>query len=364
MKKEFNKLANVLERYDLTEFGDELDMALKNLKDKIDEVEKRMECARRSATEVTKTISKFTKTIDDGFLINMGVNDHDAIERGAYDVITSLDLNEDMCVKDNWYNLFNQLQPIAVGRIEYEFPEDVYTIGNADNTDIIGDVYESDFIKLCELGLIWCESDERFPIGEGNKTNYVVRNNEFIIVVKNKQIDLTKVPIKQEVFMTFESSWGEITCAKDGVVLKVEGDEEIRGERNYLFDIVKIDLVEYEKFLNSIDQELDHDSDDILSVGFWNKDNTYSEPDHDWRKNMFSPEDDEEDEDDEYGEAPTMLCKDKHKNDVVQDIIAKLKEIEVDGETMEYILDQVGMLDQMAKQLLFVEDNAFSIDDK
>ena len=47
---------------------------------------------------------------------------------------------------------------------------------------------------------------------------------------------------------------------------------------------------------------------------------------------MFFPEDDEEDEDDEYGEAPTMLCKDKHKNDVVQDIIAKLKEIEVDGE--------------------------------
>ena len=362
MKKEFNKLANVLERYDLTEFGDELDIALKNLKDKIDEVEKRMECARRSATEVTKTISKFTKTIDDGFLINMGVNDHDAIERGAHDVINSLDLNEDMCVKDNWYNLFNQLQPIAVGRIEYEFPEDVYTIGNADNTDIIGDVYESDFVKLCELGLIWCESDERFPIGEGNKTNYVVRNNEFIVIVKNKQIDLTKVPIKQEVFMTFESSWGEITCAKDGVVLKVEGDEEIRGERNYLFDIVKIDLVEYEKFLNSIDQELDHDSDDILSVGFWNKDNTYSEPDHDWRKNIFSPEDDEEDDEDD--EAPTMLCQDEDKHNAVKDIIAKLKEIEVDGETMQYILDQVGMLEQMAKQLLFVENNAFNVEDK
>jgi glycyl-tRNA synthetase len=50
-------------------------------------------------------------------------------------------------------------------------------------------------------------------------------------------------------------------------------------------------------------------------------------------------------------EAPTMLCQDKDKNDVVKDIIAKLKEIEVDGETMEYILDQVGMLDQVAKQL-------------
>jgi hypothetical protein len=341
MKKEFNNLVELLQK---EPYSNEVAIAIQKLENKIDEVEQRMECARRSAAEVTKTIVKFTKTIDEGLMINMGVNDHDAIERGAYDVITSLDLDEDMCVKDNWYNLFNQLQPIAVGRIEYEFPEDVYTIGNADNTDIIGDVYESDFIKLCELGLIWCESDERFPIGEGNKANYVVRNNEFIVIVKNKQIDLSKVPIKREVFMTFESSWGEITCAKDGVVLRVNGDEEYRGERNYLFDIAKIDLVEYEKFLNSIDQELDHDSDDILSVGFWKKDNTYNEPDKDWRKNMFSPEDDED-------EAPTMLCQDKQKNDAVKDIIAKLKEIEVDGETMEYILDQVGMLDQVAKQL-------------
>jgi hypothetical protein len=142
-----------------------------------------------------------------------------------------------------------------------------------------------------------------------------------------------------------DCSEGEEYSSED---MRVDGDEEIRGERNYLFDIVKIDLVEYEKFLNSIDQELDHDSDDILSVGFWNKDNTYSEPDHDWRKNMFSPEDDEDDEDDE---APTMLCQDEEKHDAVKDIIAKLKEIEVDGETMEYILDQVGMLDQVAKQL-------------
>lgn len=245
MKKEFNKLANVLERYDLTEYGNELDIALKNLEDKIDEVEKRMECARRSAAEVTKTIVKFTKTIDEGLMISMGVNDHDAIERGAYDVITSLDLNEDMCVKDNWYNLFNQLQPIAVGRIEYEFPEDVYTIGNADNTEIIGDVYESVFVKLDELGVIINESDEGFP--GGSQANYVVKNNIFIDIVKKQQIDLSKVPIKNE--------------------------------------------------------------------------------------------------------APTMLCQDKDKHDAVKDIIAKLKAIEVDGETMQYILDQVGMSDQIAKQL-------------
>jgi hypothetical protein len=338
MKKEFNNLVELLQK---EPYSNEVAIAIQKLENKIDEVEKRMECARRSAAEVTKTIVKFTKTIDEGLMISMGVNDHDAIERGAYDVITSLDLNEDMCVKDNWYNLFNQLQPIAVGRIEYEFPEEVYTIGNADNTEIIGDVYESDFDKLCELGLIWCESDSAFPNG-GNKTNYVVRNNEFIVIVKNKQIDLTKVPIiKKEVFMTFHSSWGEIDCDEDGKVIEVRGDEEYNGERNYLFDIAVFDLPTYFVFLNSKNITMG-EADDILAVGYWNKDNTYSEADKDWRKNMFSPEDDE---------APTMLCQDKDKHDDVKDIIAKLKAIEVDGETMQYILDQVGMSDQIAKQL-------------
>ena len=80
------------------------------------------------------------------------------------------------------------------------------------------------------------------------------------------------------------------------------------------------------------------EADDILSVGFWKKDNTYNEPDHDWRKNIFSPK-------------PTMLCQDEDKHNAVKDIIAKLKEIDVDGETMQYILEQVGMNEQMAKQL-------------
>ena len=35
----------------------------------------------------------------------------------------------------------------------------------------------------------------------------------------------------------------------------------------------------------------------------------------------------------------------------IYDIILELKSIEVDGETMEYILDKVGMTDQMLKQL-------------
>ena len=343
MRKEFNNLVALLQK---VPYSNEVAIAIQELESKIDEVEKRMECAIRNAKEITNAICKYTEDVDSQVLIRMHVNDHDSIFNGSNDVKIALDMGDTECIENDWYGLFTPKEepgPIAVGKVEYKFPEEVYTIGNADNTEIIGDVYESDFIKLLDLGMLICESDSAFPNG-GNKANYVVRKNEFIIVIKNRQIDLSKVPIKREVFMTFESSWGEITCDKDGNVIEVTGDEEYNGERNYLFDIAKIDLVEYEKFLNSIDQELDHDSDDILSVGFWNKYNTYNEPDQDWRNSMFSPEDDED-------EAPTMLCKDKSKNSIVESIISYLTDIEVDGETMEYILDRVGMREQMAKQL-------------
>ncbi len=45
------------------------------------------------------------------------------------------------------------------------------------------------------------------------------------------------------------------------------------------------------------------------------------------------------------------------KRDVVMDIIKKLHAIEVDGETMQYILEKVGMEDQMLKQLISIADD-------
>jgi hypothetical protein len=136
--------------------------------------------------------------------------------------------------------------------------------------------------------------------------------------------------------MSFESSWGHISCDKDGNVIEVIGDEEYNGERNYLFDIAKFDLVEYGKFCESKDIVMGEYGDDILAVGFWNKDYTYNEADHDWRKEIF---------------APTMLCADSDKHEIVNNIISQLKEIEVDGETMEYIIKQVGMGEQMFRQM-------------
>jgi hypothetical protein len=263
--------------------------------------------------------------------------------RGSSDVTVALDMGDTECIENNWYNLFSpkeEPKPIAVGNIEYDFPEEVYTIANADNSEIIGDVYQSVFINLDKLGVIICEGDEGFKFG---KANYVVKDNALIPLVIANQIDLSKVPIKREVYMTFQSSWGEIDCDKDGNVIEVRGDEYIGDERNYLFDIEHFDLVEFGKFCESKNITMGGD-EDIMSVGFWKHGGEYCEAEKDWRNEIF-------------GEAPTMLCVDSDKNKIVNNIISQLKEIDVDGETMEYILKQVGMDEQMLKQLFAQSTN-------
>ena len=258
MRKEFDELVAIMNGNELFQKNDEVDCALYNLEKKIDEVEKRMDCAVRSAEEINNSISEYTARVDNKESFVMTIDSHDSILRGSNDVTIALDLNEDMCIKDNWYNLFEPLgKPIAVGNVEYDFPEEVYTIGNADNTEIIADLYESVFDKLVCLGTIICDSDERFPKG-GNKTNYVIIDNIFTNLIKNRQIDLSKVPI-------------------------VEQKKE------------------------------------------------------------------------QYVGAPTMQCLDTHTFDKVKEVIQILKTLDngnsVDGETMQYILEQVGMKEQVAKQL-------------
>jgi hypothetical protein len=402
MKKDFNKLEELLfnaSTYDSNgnDIWADVHGLLIELGGKIDEVEKRMECANKCATEIQSAILIYENLFEKEGTFYVTKIDHghySQILQASNDIHNSLNLNDDMCVVDNWFNLFSptpkvedeetypivncmdcghpqplleenvhvdklgrhvvceqcegsfnvggdELKPIAVGNIEYDFPEEVYTIGNADNTEIIGDVYESEFISMLDLGVIITENDNGFPFG---KTNYIVLDNKFISIVKKKQIDLSKVPIiKKEVFMTFHSSWGEIDCDSEGKVLEIRGDEYASdGERSYLYDIAKFDLVEFGKFCESKNITMG-EADDILVVGFWKKDNTYNEADRDWRRSDEEP--------------PTMLCKTPQTHEFVKDIIAKLKVIDVDGETMEYILRQVGMEEQMLKQLFAQSTN-------
>ena len=55
-------------------------------------------------------------------------------------------------------------------------------------------------------------------------------------------------------------------------------------------------------------------------------------------------------------EPPKSLCKTPQTHEFVKDIIAKLKVIDVDGETMQYILEQVGMEEQIHRQLVMKND--------
>lgn len=57
-------------------------------------------------------------------------------------------------------------------------------------------------------------------------------------------------------------------------------------------------------------------------------------------------------EDFELPSVPTSLCNIPQTHEFVKDIIAKLKVIDVDGETMQYILKEVGMEEQMYRQLV------------
>ena len=132
--------------------------------------------------------------------------------------------------------------------VEYDFPEEVYAIANADNTKFICDVYETTLNKLCDLGMVTLVRGSE----KGHVANYAVLDDNFIRIVKINEIDLSKVPIIQK--------------------------------------------------------------------------------------------------------APTMQCQNTHTFDKVKEVIQILKTLDngdsVDGETMEYILEQVGMTDQMLRQLI------------
>ena len=350
MKKEFDYLVSTLEKYESYVKGDDVDEALIALKDKIEEVEKRIICAVKSNADCTSTLLKFADGFQDEGLLIQTLNhiDFETLQRGAHDVDIALDINESECITENWYGLFRPTPTEVASEREkdYDFPEEVYTIGSANNTRFVADVYESTFIKLLELGAIICENDDdtSFVFGEAN---YIVKDDSFIPLVENNRIDYSKVPIrKKEVFMTFESSWGNISCDEDGNVLEVTDQEEIDGERNYLHDIGKINIAEYLTYMGSIGFEYTG-TDDIQVVGWWDKDNTYNEPDTDFRKSAF--------EDDQSIEPPTMQCRNTRTFDKVKNIIQILSTLDdgdgVDGETFEYIVKELGFKEFLLRSL-------------
>ena len=61
-------------------------------------------------------------------------------------------------------------------------------------------------------------------------------------------------------------------------------------------------------------------------------------------------------------EKPMKIIDTTMGKDMVEDIIHKLIQLDVDGETMQYIIDQVGMTDQMLRQLVMNNPTSETID--
>jgi len=196
------------------------------------------------------------------------------------------------------------------------------------------------------------DSNEAFKMSVDNHDVILRGSHDLMIVtdlgddepIKNDWYGMF-TSIDNEPYLTLGSSWGSIICNKKGNIVEVVGAEFIDGERNYLHDIESIDVAEYIKFLKDNNIEF-YDEADILAVGFRKKNGEYDRADKRWREEMYLGITEEVKD-----EPPTELCKTPQTHEFVKDIIAKLKVIDVDGETMEYILEQVGMSEQMLKQL-------------
>lgn len=109
MRKEFNSLVEVMQKYDIYQLDDEVGIALNELSNKITEVEKRIDCAVRSNKDSLDIImTDFANAFEDrGEMTQpLSYSQYEILLRGVHDVDISLDLNDTEAIDNDWYGLF------------------------------------------------------------------------------------------------------------------------------------------------------------------------------------------------------------------------------------------------------------------
>jgi hypothetical protein len=243
MRAEFNNLVETLKRWDLYQIGDEVDMALTDLSDKIAEVEKRMECVDRTANEIRLAISNYTEKVDEPEPFIMTVANHDSILRGANDILVAIDFEDDEPIENNWYGLFE------------------------------------------------------------------VKEEPKVLIPKGSIVE-----------------WGET----------IKFFSAIGGAKAIVLE----------------DYTTEHESNDKCINVEWLDDKANGQSNGGYHLDMFKEEFDK----------PMKIIDTTMGKDMVEDIIQKLIQLDVDGETMQYIIDQVGMTDQMLRQLVMNTPTSETID--
>ena len=234
LKGAFNNLVESMKRYDLYQVGDEVGMELDNLSSIIDEVEKRIECVKRTNVDIHEILFTYQVKLKE----SIGYDNVEILQRSVTDINIALDLNDSEPIENNWYRLFAEPKK--------EEPKVLIPKGTI---------------------LEWKATREYYNVKGGAKAR------------------VTK-------------DWTINDESEDNTIDIVFIDELRNGQQN---------------------------------GGYFR-----------W---MFK-------EEFELPSVPTELCKTPQTHEFVKDIIAKLKVIDVDGETMQYILEEVGMNDQMLRQLI------------
>ena len=116
MRAEFNTLVETLKRWDLYQIGDEVDMDLKALEDKITEVEKRMECVKRTNVDSHEILFTNQVKLEE----SIGYDNVEILQRSVTDIDIALDLSINEPIECNWYGLFEVEQEVSSGGIPYE----------------------------------------------------------------------------------------------------------------------------------------------------------------------------------------------------------------------------------------------------
>ena len=229
LKGAFNDLVESMKRYDLYQVGMELD----NLSSIIDEVEKRIECVKRTNIDSHEILFTNQVKLEE----SIGYDNVEILQRSVNDINIAMDLNDSEPIENNWYSLFAE------------------------------------------------------PKKEEPK----------VVIPKGTILEWKATRVSYNV--------------KGGAKARVTKDWTINDE--------------------SEDNTIDIEFIDVLRNGQENGG---------YFRWMFN---------EEFVEVvPTFLCHSDDNHNIVKDVISKLKDIGVDGETMQYIIEQVGMNDQMLRQLI------------
>lgn len=256
----FDNLVSTMKRYDLYQKDDEVGMELNELSNLIDEVEKRMECAIRSNREIDEVVFSFVDAFEDRGEIEQTLTygQFEVMLRGVHDIDIALDLKENECIDNNWYNLFKP----KVTQL-------------ANQTDI--------------------SVDDVFNVAMGLGMNPSIEEIKEVLKYYNS--------VAEESTETWELIVENLlyNCV-------VPSQQTINVSRETIEDKFKPRSVS--EYVATLPKEV----------------------------------------------VPTFLCHSDDIHNVVKDVISKLKDIQVDGETMHYILEQVGMEEQMLRQLVMKAD--------